>query len=202
MTTSTTGSTTGLSVNLNAIAQLRNRRDLPWPSVTDFGRIALNAGAVGLTIHPRPDQRHIRFSDVPQLQRLISEEFPDREYNIEGYPTDAFLELAESASPHQITLVPDDPAQAHNERSPNLPPQPRPHARQVWASMPGTTSPLTTLAPCSTPSHLWPRSQSVMQSRLTHWNMVSRGRCCVIGPCARNHASTTDAWLHVAQLVP
>jgi len=88
-----------LSVNLNAIAQLRNRRDLPWPSVTDFGRIALNAGAVGLTIHPRPDQRHIRFSDVPQLQRLISEEFPDREYNIEGYPTDAFLELAESASP-------------------------------------------------------------------------------------------------------
>jgi len=115
MTTSTTGSTTGLSVNLNAIAQLRNRRDLPWPSVTDFGRIALNAGAVGLTIHPRPDQRHIRFSDVPQLQRLISEEFPDREYNIEGYPTDAFLELAESASPHQITLVPDDPAQATSD---------------------------------------------------------------------------------------
>lgn len=107
--------TTGLSVNLNAIAQLRNRRDLPWPSVVGFGRIALNAGAVGLTIHPRPDQRHIRFSDVPELERLIRNEFPACEYNIEGYPTDAFLELAEAASPHQITLVPDDPAQATSD---------------------------------------------------------------------------------------
>lgn len=107
--------TTGLSVNLNAIAQLRNRRDLPWPSVVGFGRTALNAGAVGLTIHPRPDQRHIRFSDVPELKRLLSEEFPDREYNIEGYPTDDFLKLAEGAAPDQITLVPDDPAQATSD---------------------------------------------------------------------------------------
>lgn len=102
-------------MNLNAIAQLRNRRDLPWPSVVGFGRIALEAGAVGLTIHPRPDQRHIRFSDVPALERLIRDHYPDREYNIEGYPTDAFLELAESASPDQITLVPDDPAQATSD---------------------------------------------------------------------------------------
>lgn len=109
------GMSTGLSVNLNAIAQLRNRRDLPWPSVTDFGRMALEAGAVGLTIHPRPDQRHIRFTDVPELARLLRDEFPGREYNIEGYPTEAFLELAENASPDQITLVPDDPAQATSD---------------------------------------------------------------------------------------
>jgi len=60
-----------LSVNLNAIAMLRNRRDLPWPSVVNFGRIALEAGAAGLTVHPRPDERHIRFTDVPALAARI-----------------------------------------------------------------------------------------------------------------------------------
>ncbi len=55
-----------LSVNLNAIAMLRNRRDLPWPSVIGLGRIALAAGAHGLTVHPRPDQRHTRHSDLPE----------------------------------------------------------------------------------------------------------------------------------------
>ncbi|MEM8751094.1 MAG: pyridoxine 5'-phosphate synthase [Pseudomonadota bacterium] len=100
-----------LSVNLNAVAQLRNRRDLPWPSVVGMGRIALQAGAHGLTIHPRPDQRHIRFTDVPELRALIDDEFPDREYNIEGYPTDAFLDLCEANQPEQVTLVPDDPSQ-------------------------------------------------------------------------------------------
>lgn len=104
-----------LSVNLNAVAQLRNRRDLPWPSVTGLGRIALEAGAHGLTIHPRPDQRHIRFSDVPQLRALIDDEFPDREFNIEGYPTDEFLDLVEANQPEQVTLVPDDPAQATSD---------------------------------------------------------------------------------------
>jgi pyridoxine 5-phosphate synthase len=57
-----------LSVNLNAIAMLRNRRDLPWPSVTGLGQIALEAGASGLTVHPRPDQRHIRFSDLAPIR--------------------------------------------------------------------------------------------------------------------------------------
>ncbi|RUY44165.1 pyridoxine 5'-phosphate synthase, partial [Mesorhizobium sp. M7A.F.Ca.CA.001.13.2.1] len=56
-----------LSVNLNAIAMLRNRRDLPWPSVTGIGRIALAAGAHGLTVHPRPDERHTRHSDLPEI---------------------------------------------------------------------------------------------------------------------------------------
>ena len=100
-----------LSVNLNAVAQLRNRRDLPWPSVVGMGRIALEAGAQGLTVHPRPDQRHIRFTDVPELRALLDDEFPAADYNIEGYPTDEFLELCEKNQPEQVTLVPDDPTQ-------------------------------------------------------------------------------------------
>lgn len=100
-----------LSVNLNAIAMLRNRRDLPWPSVTGLGRIALSAGAHGLTVHPRPDERHIRRSDLAPLRALIDDEFPDAEFNIEGYPTGDFLALVEAAEPEQVTLVPDDPEQ-------------------------------------------------------------------------------------------
>jgi pyridoxine 5-phosphate synthase len=106
---------TKLSVNLNAVAMLRNRRDLPWPSVTHLGRIALEAGAHGLTVHPRPDQRHIRFSDLPGLRALIDDEFPEAEFNIEGYPSDDFLELVERAEPEQVTLVPDDPDQATSD---------------------------------------------------------------------------------------
>ncbi|KQV82085.1 pyridoxine 5'-phosphate synthase [Rhizobium sp. Root1220] len=106
---------TTLSVNLNAVAMLRNRRDLPWPSVEALGRIALNAGASGLTVHPRPDQRHIRFSDLPVIRNLIDDEFPHAEFNIEGYPTDDFLELCERAAPEQVTLVPDDPSQATSD---------------------------------------------------------------------------------------
>jgi pyridoxine 5-phosphate synthase len=100
-----------LSVNLNAIALLRNRRDLPWPSVTGQGRIALAAGAHGLTVHPRPDERHVRRSDVPEIRALIDDEFPKAEFNIEGYPTGDFLALVEEAQPEQVTLVPDDPEQ-------------------------------------------------------------------------------------------
>ena len=104
-----------LSVNLNAIAMLRNRRDLPWPSVTGLGRIALAAGAHGLTVHPRPDQRHVRFTDLPELWALIDDEFPKAEFNIEGYPDDGFLDLVEATQPEQVTLVPDDPSQATSD---------------------------------------------------------------------------------------
>ncbi|MEL6202035.1 MAG: pyridoxine 5'-phosphate synthase [Pseudomonadota bacterium] len=104
-----------LSVNLNAVALLRNRRDLPWPNVVHLGRIALAAGAHGLTVHPRPDQRHVRFSDLPELRALIDDEFPDAEFNMEGYPSDDFLELVEANEPEQVTLVPDDPAQATSD---------------------------------------------------------------------------------------
>lgn len=100
-----------LSVNLNAVAMLRNRRDLPWPSVTGLGRVALDAGASGLTVHPRPDQRHIRFSDLADIRALIDDEFPQAEFNIEGYPSEEFLALVEQHEPEQVTLVPDDPAQ-------------------------------------------------------------------------------------------
>lgn len=104
-----------LSVNLNAVAMLRNRRDLPWPSVEGLGRVALAAGAYGLTVHPRPDQRHIRFSDLPVLRALIDDEFPQAEFNIEGYPSEDFLALCEKTQPEQVTLVPDDPTQATSD---------------------------------------------------------------------------------------
>jgi pyridoxine 5-phosphate synthase len=106
---------TQLSVNLNAVAQLRNRRDLPWPSVTGIGRIALQNGAHGLTVHPRPDQRHTRFTDVGELRAMISAEFPECEFNVEGYPTEEFLQLVEKNRPEQVTLVPDEPGQATSD---------------------------------------------------------------------------------------
>ncbi len=104
-----------LSVNLNAVAMLRNRRDLPWPDVEHIGRLALAAGAHGLTVHPRPDQRHTRDSDLPVLRALIDDEFPDCEFNIEGYPSDHFIDLVLANEPEQVTLVPDDPAQATSD---------------------------------------------------------------------------------------
>ena len=111
---------TKLSCNLNAVAMLRNRRNVPWPSVTGIARIALEAGADGITIHPRPDERHIRRSDVFELETLIRAEFPAAEYNIEGYPTEDFLTLAERAQPDQVTFVPDDPLQATSDHGWNI----------------------------------------------------------------------------------
>ena len=105
---------TALSVNLNAIAYLRNRRDLPWPSVTGLADIALKAGAAGVTVHPRPDERHTRITDVDDLAALVRER-PGTEFNVEGYPTDDFLDLVERVRPDQVTLVPDDPAQATSD---------------------------------------------------------------------------------------
>jgi pyridoxine 5-phosphate synthase len=107
--------TAKLSVNLNAVAMLRNRRNLPWPSVTGIGAIALEAGASGLTVHPRPDERHIRFSDVPAIRALIDDRFAGCEFNIEGYPTPDFLALCIANEPEQVTLVPDDPRQATSD---------------------------------------------------------------------------------------
>jgi len=104
-----------LSVNLNAVAQLRNRRDLPWPSVTGMARIVLDAGASGITVHPRPDERHIRRTDVFDLSALLREKYPQAEFNIEGYPSADFFALIEEVNPQQVTLVPDDPAQATSD---------------------------------------------------------------------------------------
>jgi pyridoxine 5-phosphate synthase len=104
-----------LSVNVNAVAFLRNRRNLSWPSVPHLSRIALEAGAYGITVHPRPDERHIRRTDVFELAKLIRGDFPGREYNIEGNPDARFLELVETARPDQATLVPDDIRQATSD---------------------------------------------------------------------------------------
>lgn len=104
-----------LSVNLNAVAQLRNRRDLPWPSVTGIARVVLDAGASGITVHPRPDERHIRRTDVFDLAAMLRADYPTAEFNIEGYPSEDFLDLIETVNPQQVTLVPDDPAQATSD---------------------------------------------------------------------------------------
>lgn len=100
-----------LSVNLNAIALLRNRRDLAWPSVTGIGALALDAGAHGLTVHPRPDERHIRRQDVYNIRDMIAEKYPNKEFNIEGFPDDRLMALVLDICPDQVTFVPDDPSQ-------------------------------------------------------------------------------------------
>lgn len=104
---------TALSVNLNKIALIRNSRAGNYPNVTSHGEICINAGADGLTVHPRPDQRHIRPHDVYELSELVSDH-PDIEFNIEGNPYadslgdfPGFIKLVKDVRPHQCTLVPD-----------------------------------------------------------------------------------------------
>ncbi|MCA3555037.1 pyridoxine 5'-phosphate synthase [Aestuariivirga sp.] len=104
-----------LSVNVNAIAFLRNRRHVPWPSVTELCGVALDNGAAGITVHPRPDERHIRRADVTGIARLLRAGYPGREFNIEGYPDERFLALCEAERPDQVTLVPDGPAQGTSD---------------------------------------------------------------------------------------
>lgn len=110
-----TENTPKLSVNVNAIAMLRNRRDLPWPDPARLARLALEAGAAGITVHPRPDQRHIRFSDLPVLRDVVARHGEEAEFNIEGYPSTEFLDLVLATRPHQATLVPDDPTQSTSD---------------------------------------------------------------------------------------
>ncbi len=98
-----------LSVNLNKIALLRNSRRTGVPDVCHFGRLALRAGARGLTVHPRPDERHIRGSDVPMLAEVMRPYRPAMEFNIEGYPDDRLLTILRDTRPEQATLVPDAP---------------------------------------------------------------------------------------------
>jgi pyridoxine 5-phosphate synthase len=97
---------TKLSVNVNKVATLRNTRSLELPSVVGLSRIALDAGAHGITVHPRPDQRHIRPGDVIDIAKLL-ESYPKAEYNIEGNPFHGLLEHCERTRPDQATLVPD-----------------------------------------------------------------------------------------------
>jgi pyridoxine 5-phosphate synthase len=97
---------TQLSVNVNKIATLRNTRELEIPNIVKLATIALDAGAKGITVHPRPDERHIRAYDVDALAKLVSQ-YHGREYNIEGNPFHGLVEHCLRVYPHQATLVPD-----------------------------------------------------------------------------------------------
>jgi len=98
-----------LSVNLNKIAVLRNTRRTGVPDIARFAALAHEAGARGLTVHPRPDERHIRREDVFMLDALMRPWRPAFEFNIEGYPDQRFMELVAAVRPEQCTLVPDAP---------------------------------------------------------------------------------------------
>ena len=111
--------TTALSVNVNKIALLRNQRALGIPDVVALSRIALEAGADGITVHPRPDERHIRASDVPALAALLKD-WPGAEFNIEGNPFHNLMPLVRATRPQQCTFVPDDAAQATSDHGWNL----------------------------------------------------------------------------------
>lgn len=98
---------TKLSVNVNKVALLRNSRNMNFPNVRKFAQDCLRYGSDGITIHPRPDERHIRQSDVFELATLFPRNH--EEFNIEGYPSQAFINLVLQVKPHQVTLVPDPP---------------------------------------------------------------------------------------------
>ena len=110
---------TALSVNVNKVALLRNTRHLGIPSVTRAAQICLQSGAAGITVHPRPDARHIRSADVYELAQLM-EQWPDREYNIEGNPFHNMMDFirtlrARGLPCHQATFVPDSVQQSTSD---------------------------------------------------------------------------------------
>ncbi|HLL89419.1 MAG TPA: pyridoxine 5'-phosphate synthase [Tepidisphaeraceae bacterium] len=98
-----------LSVNVNKVATLRNTRALDIPSLIHVSRLALDAGAHGITVHPRPDQRHVRPADVYALAELLRGRYPHAEFNIEGNPFFDYVHFAREVRPTQCTLVPDSP---------------------------------------------------------------------------------------------
>lgn len=95
---------TKLSVNINKIALIRNSRGSNYPDLLKVAADCEEFGAHGITVHPRPDQRHIKYSDIPALKSIVTTEF-----NIEGYPSDDFMTLVLKNKPDQCTLVPDPP---------------------------------------------------------------------------------------------
>lgn len=101
---------TALSVNVNKVALLRNSRSLDIPNVLHAATLCLAAGAAGITVHPRPDERHIRRADVYELAELLSD-WPDAEFNIEGNPFHNLMDFVRDLRPHQCTFVPDDASQ-------------------------------------------------------------------------------------------
>lgn len=95
---------TSLSVNINKVALIRNARGGNIPDVLQVAKDCEQFGADGITVHPRPDQRHIRYNDVRALKNIVTTEL-----NVEGYPSENFLQLMREVKPHQCTLVPDKP---------------------------------------------------------------------------------------------
>lgn len=106
---------TNLSVNLNKIALLRNSRNLDLPNVIQAANTCTDAGAHGITVHPRPDQRHIKYADVYALAEMLTVEF-----NIEGNPIPEFMDIICEVKPTQCTLVPDAPDAFTSDRGWNL----------------------------------------------------------------------------------
>ncbi len=101
---------TRLSVNINKVATLRNARGENVPDVIKFAIDCEHLGAQGITVHPRPDQRHITYRDIYDLRRVVT-----TEYNIEGYPSENFMDLVCEVKPAQVTLVPDGPSQVTSD---------------------------------------------------------------------------------------
>jgi len=99
---------TALSINVNKFALIRNARGADMPNLVDISKKCIEYGADGITVHPRPDERHVKFSDLQELKNLTSN-YQQIEFNIEGYPSDDFVKRVIDVSPDQVTLVPDPP---------------------------------------------------------------------------------------------
>ena len=99
---------TSLSINVNKFALIRNARGTNMPNLVDISKKCIEYGADGITVHPRPDERHVKFSDLEELKNL-TDNYEKIEFNIEGYPSDNFIKRIIDVSPDQVTLVPDPP---------------------------------------------------------------------------------------------
>jgi pyridoxine 5-phosphate synthase len=115
-----TSARTALSINLNKVALVRNTRHLGIPSVTRAADLCLRAGAQGITVHPRPDARHIRAQDVHDLHVMLKA-WPKVEFNIEGNPFHNLMDFVRELKPHQATLVPDAEGQFTSDHGWNMP---------------------------------------------------------------------------------
>ena len=99
---------TALSINVNKFALIRNARVADMPNLVDISKKCIEYGAEGITVHPRPDERHVKFSDLQKLKKL-TDNYEKIEFNIEGYPSDDFINRVIDVLPDQVTLVPDPP---------------------------------------------------------------------------------------------
>jgi len=121
MSTPGHSATTSLSVNLNKVALVRNTRHLGIPSVLKAASACLAAGAHGITVHPRPDARHIRAHDVSDLSALLAKDWPGIEFNIEGNPFHNLMDFVRELKPHQATFVPDSESQSTSDHGWSFP---------------------------------------------------------------------------------